>query len=172
MRRGSILLVVALLMGAAPAYRLTRTNGDVLYIVSYEKKGQFYVVTDTEGRVTQHFVGSVESIKPLSEEEAGSAGEGDNSSYSSGPGSTRHSGSFFGPSSARTSAKSTPRTTARNRARTTARRSYNYPDYLPFLDMSASNIGTTPTGIPLHMGPRGGIFHYSASGNKVYHSRK
>jgi hypothetical protein len=32
--------------------------------------------------------------------------------------------------------------------------------------------GTTATGIPLHMGPRGGIYHYSASGRKVYERKR
>jgi hypothetical protein len=33
---------------------------------------------------------------------------------------------------------------------------------------TSSSIGTTATGIPLYMGPRGGIYHYSKSGKKVY----
>jgi hypothetical protein len=53
-----------------PKFKLTRTNGDTFCIVSYEKKGPFYVVTDRDGKVTQHFEGSVKSIVPLSEEEA------------------------------------------------------------------------------------------------------
>jgi hypothetical protein len=36
----------------------------------------------------------------------------------------------------------------------------------------SSSLGTTPTGLQLHMGPRGGIFHYSKNGNKVYQRRK
>jgi len=31
--------------------------------------------------------------------------------------------------------------------------------------------GTTATGIPTYVGPRGGVYHYSASGNKVYQRR-
>jgi hypothetical protein len=41
-----------------------------------------------------------------------------------------------------------------------------------FVDQSQSGIGYTPTGKALNVGPRGGIYHYSASGRKVYHSRK
>jgi hypothetical protein len=37
---------------------------------------------------------------------------------------------------------------------------------------TSSSLGTTPTGIPLHMGPRGGIYHYSKSGKKVYERRR
>ena len=37
---------------------------------------------------------------------------------------------------------------------------------------SSSSIGTTPTGNPLHVGPRGGICHYSKYGNKVYQRHK
>jgi hypothetical protein len=32
--------------------------------------------------------------------------------------------------------------------------------------------GTAPTGIPLHVGPRGGIYHYSKNGNKVYERKR
>ncbi|HKZ40824.1 MAG TPA: hypothetical protein VJ044_07660 [Candidatus Hodarchaeales archaeon] len=32
-------------------------------------------------------------------------------------------------------------------------------------------IGTTPTGKTLYQGPRGGQYHYSKSGKKVYHKR-
>jgi len=32
--------------------------------------------------------------------------------------------------------------------------------------------GTTATGIPLHVGPRGGVYHYSKSGNKVYERKR
>ncbi len=32
--------------------------------------------------------------------------------------------------------------------------------------------GSTPTGIPAYTGPRGGTYHYSASGNKVYSKHK
>ncbi len=33
-------------------------------------------------------------------------------------------------------------------------------------------VGTTATGIPLHVGPRGGVFHYSTSGKKVYERKR
>jgi hypothetical protein len=36
----------------------------------------------------------------------------------------------------------------------------------------SSSPGYTATGIPLHVGPRGGVYHYSKSGKKVYHSRR
>lgn len=31
---------------------------------------------------------------------------------------------------------------------------------------------TTPTGIPIYEGPRGGRYHYSKSGNKIYERKK
>ena len=43
--------------------------------------------------------------------------------------------------------------------------------YTPPATASASP-GTTATGIPLHVGPRGGVYHYSASGKKVYQRKK
>ena len=33
-------------------------------------------------------------------------------------------------------------------------------------------IGKTATGIPIHVGPKGGHYHYSKSGNKVYEKKK
>ncbi len=37
---------------------------------------------------------------------------------------------------------------------------------------SGTEIGTTATGKTLYQGPRGGVYHYSKSGKKVYHKRK
>jgi len=37
---------------------------------------------------------------------------------------------------------------------------------------SETIISTTATGKTLYQGPRGGIYHYSKSGKKVYHKRK
>ena len=37
---------------------------------------------------------------------------------------------------------------------------------------SVDSAGTTATGIALHVGPRGGVYHYSASGKKVYQRRR
>jgi hypothetical protein len=42
----------------------------------------------------------------------------------------------------------------------------------PPLAMSPSDLGTTPRGFQLHTGPRGGIYHYSKNGNKVYQRKK
>jgi hypothetical protein len=50
-------------------------------------------------------------------------------------------------------------------------RSINDPDPQSRPSTSASP-GTTATGIPLHVGPRGGIYHYSKSGKKVYQRKK
>ncbi len=37
---------------------------------------------------------------------------------------------------------------------------------------SEQAFGTTATGIPTYVGPRGGIYHYSASGRKVYQRKR
>lgn len=37
---------------------------------------------------------------------------------------------------------------------------------------SETSIGTTATGKTLYRGPRGGVYHYSPSGKKVYHKKK
>jgi len=33
-------------------------------------------------------------------------------------------------------------------------------------------VGITPTGKTIYQGPRGGLYHYSKSGKKVYHKKK
>lgn len=35
-----------------------------------------------------------------------------------------------------------------------------------------TSVGTTATGKQLYVGPRGGVYHISPSGKKVYHKRK
>lgn len=37
---------------------------------------------------------------------------------------------------------------------------------------SNPTAGFTPTGIPQYVGPRGGVYHYSKNGNKVYSKKK
>lgn len=47
-------------------------------------------------------------------------------------------------------------------------------DNLPITGPDSSEVvtGYTATGIPIHTGPRGGQYHYSSSGKKVYERRK
>jgi hypothetical protein len=149
----------------APAgYRMTRTDGNVYLLKSYKQDGRFYTVTDINGKVTTHLIESVLSIRELSEEKLDEAV----ATYEPPGVSARAS------SSTRTSA----RTSSRSKARTTAR----IPDPVPvpkpdpppssYTSADSSSLGSTATGIPLHMGPRGGIYHYSKNGNKVYQRKK
>jgi hypothetical protein len=63
---------------------------------------------------------------------------------------------------------SMPRSTGSTRSRTVvSREDAVAPSY-----SGSSSLGTAPTGLQLHMGPRGGIYHYSKNGNKVYQRRK
>jgi hypothetical protein len=39
-------------------------------------------------------------------------------------------------------------------------------------DNKADSVGTTKSGQTIHEGPRGGLYHYSKSGNKVYEKKK
>jgi hypothetical protein len=59
-----------------------------------------------------------------------------------------------------------PKTTVRTTARTE-------PPKLPRLDPPQMSFGTrlAPGDYTTHVGPRGGVFHYSASGKKVYHKK-
>jgi hypothetical protein len=178
-----------------PVYQLTRIGNQVYYIVSYEKGESVYDVTETNGRVSRHYISSVKKIERLTPEEIqkysddldkpeavavtpsvrteprvgartqartsfseSSASGGLGPSFSAGPavstetakaGLSKASGT--GPGSARDpQASLVPR----------------------FVDQSQDNAGFSETGMPLHVGARGGIYHYSKNGNKVYHSRK
>ena len=42
----------------------------------------------------------------------------------------------------------------------------------PITPYVAPRSGSTATGIPTYVGPRGGVYHYSKNGNKVYQKRK
>lgn len=156
-----------------PKYRLVRTEGTKLLITEYEQDGDFYVVTDTNDKTSRHFIKSVKRIEPLTEAEIAEFDRQQDTSqaHSSSP---------------------TPRTTARvaspRTARTTARKSYSAsgtgnssrsettastaPPTQPTPPTQDAAAGTTATGIPLHVGPRGGVYHISKGGNKVYHSKK
>ena len=72
-------------------------------------------------------------------------------------------------SKARATYRSSARTGAKTKARTTPRSSR-----MPrseFTNQTQFNIGSTATGIPMHMGPRGGMYHITSGGNRSYHSR-
>lgn len=71
------------------------------------------------------------------------------------------------PGSYRGSSWRAPNLTPRRSSRGTARTSPPPASYL-----GIESPGTTATGIPLHVGPRGGVYHYSSSGRKVYERRK
>jgi hypothetical protein len=73
-------------------------------------------------------------------------------------------------------AKTEYRSSARARYRTSARKDASVAqasnDSEGSIHPSETPYGTTATGIPTYMGPRGGIYHYSASGRKVYERRR
>jgi hypothetical protein len=69
----------------------------------------------------------------------------------------------------RQSAPTHYRTTARSRYRSAYQTS---SEDEKTVRPSESPLGTTATGIPTYVGPRGGVFHYSASGKKVYQRRR
>jgi hypothetical protein len=94
------------------------------------------------------------SEEPPSSEGATSSSTGGSFSRSSAGGSYGGSSSKY-RSSARTGYRATPRT--------------DPPAVVP---NAGSVIGHTATGLPIHVGPRGGQFHYSKSGKKVYERRK
>lgn len=84
----------------------------------------------------------------------------------SGDSSAASAGSSSGSSSSyRSWSWTSPNLSWRGTARTAPRKDPP-PSYF------SGSPSSTATGIPLHVGPRGGVYHYSKSGKKVYHSRK
>jgi hypothetical protein len=79
-------------------------------------------------------------------------------------------------------AKKYPSTSIARKADTSARacwkRAYGdlpYEESVGVTNSSSSgggSVGSTATGLPLYVGPRGGIYHYSKSGKKVYQRKK
>jgi hypothetical protein len=69
----------------------------------------------------------------------------------------------------RSSAPTKYRSSARKKYRTVDQRSSDREATVP---TSEAAFGTTAAGNPTFVGPRGGIYHYSASGNKVYQRKR
>lgn len=86
-----------------PGYRLIRSDGPVYLIRDFRLDGSNYIVTDFGGKVMQHREAAVESIEPLSPEEARRVAP----SYVT-PGTTNDSLATY-----RKTARLMPRTTAR-----------------------------------------------------------
>jgi hypothetical protein len=57
-------------------------------------------------------------------------------------------------------------------SRSSARRKRTYRQTQPTFTPTEGAYGTTVSGIPTYIGPRGGVYHYSPSGNKVYERRR
>jgi len=138
-----------------PKHRVTTTRGEVLNVVSYTKKEPWYSLVLPNLKKRQVLISSVQSIEGLSEADA--IASTDESGESSAADSADH-----GPRiEARTVARRSP---PRRRPRFSA-------DYMSSpMPSGGLTGGTTATGLPLYMGPRGGIYHISSGGNKVYQS--
>ena len=159
-----------------PRFKLTRTGGQVYYFVSYEKRPPMYLLVDTKGKRSTQAIASVAKIEELTEEEIAALSNKVDETGSVEPAPlARTSARISSSSRARTAAPSyrkpgfsSPRST--NVESVAPPRSTNVESVAPRIE--GDGTGYTPTGIPLHTGPRGGIYHISKNGNKVYHSRK
>jgi hypothetical protein len=145
-----------------PRYKVTREGGETFYVVSFTKKPPWYVFTDTHSKKQNQLMTSVAKIEPLPEAEAEKVVDAYRVA-DDGSASARLGARVEARTKARVSAPSSSRKSSRS-----SRRADPDPPFLPYSPLSA---GASPTGLPLFVGPRGGIYHYSANGNKVYHSR-
>lgn len=147
-----------------PKYKVTRTNGQVYYFVDYTKKSPWYIFTTTRGTKASHLIDSVAKVEEIPEPQIKEI--------------EKKVDAGLPISSDEPKARTTPRVEARTTARTeppTGR----MPDFPPLLGStghtrlgSGGGTSSSSSSSSTHVGPRGGIYHYSASGNKVYHSRK
>ena len=139
-----------------PRYRVTRTGGQTLLATAYTKVPPWYVFTDLRGKKINNLVASVETIESLTPAEAAAEAEKESRR-------TVTIAERVGPS---------PRIEAKIEARSAARLEARMrpPDPFPVATFSGSSGGGARwSGGGVHVGPRGGVYHYSASGNKVYH---
>jgi hypothetical protein len=135
-----------------PRARVTRKGNLIFYVASYTRNKDWYTFVDTKGAKRTQLASSIERIEDLTPAEAFRLVAAPPEELS--PHATR--------------VPTGPRVAARTRYRSAARQDL-YAAQEAMLNQSMSNIGYTPTGIPMHMGPRGGIYHISSGGNKVYH---
>jgi hypothetical protein len=158
-------------------YRVTRKRGEVSEVVKITEKKPWYYFTDGSGKMSSQLIESVAKIEPIMQADieaaSGSAIKTSDPKLASG-GAIKAKENNQDDQSQRESelyeSRSAARITGRTKARTTARQ-YSQQPTSTFVDQSQSNSGYTATGIPLHTGPRGGVYHISSGGNKVYQSR-
>ena len=119
-----------------------------------DHKGYFYVVTNLDGKVTQHNVDLVAKIEPLTGEDA-----------------KRHpverSGEKSEPDSEAPLARYSAHTQARTQASYTAQEEALCPAAGPCAILALVDGRDADRPSP-DVGPRGGVYHDSASGSKVY----
>lgn len=130
--------------GDEDVYRVTRTGGQTFIASSYVEQKPWHIFTAPGGKQSRHMSSSIASIVKLDSADAKKA-----------------AGEAIDVES-----RNQARTVARTRARVAARTA---PPAPPVVESDDSGGGY---GSGTHIGPRGGVYHYSASGNKVYSKRK
>ena len=130
-------------------FRMVR-DGAVYLLREHRKEGKNYVVRDVYGKVTSHLIASVTSIEPLTGAQLDEAMVG----YET-PG-TRNKDK---PKAKPPTVFVTPEMI----------REFSIQPPPPPVARSSSDQGSS--GQTLHTGPRGGVYHISKNGNKVYHPR-
>lgn len=150
-----------------PRWKVTLRDGRVFLAVEYVTKGTWHVFTDIKGNKSTFAASAVKSIEPLPEAEAEQL-------LDEAPPEKLTSPRNVGP---RVEARTDARVVFRGSARITppVRKPRRPPPQMPsqpyIPEYVPSSAGYSATGLPLHVGPRGGIYHISKNGNKVYHSR-
>jgi hypothetical protein len=124
-----------------PRYLVTRTNGDKYLVVSFEKQPPWYVFTRPNGVKSQQLMEPVESVDEIPPERARE---------------------FLARANADREAEA-----ARIAAKLKAKMEAKNP---PPPDPPAA-VSVAPSTSGVHVGPRGGVYHYSKNGNKVYHKK-
>lgn len=158
-----------------PQYNSFGTADGPLFGVAKVKHDQEELARKAKENLQQALRAKEERLKKLEEELAASKADAERArtearvstplaAYSSVGNSSEAEGS--------SSARSTARTTARTGTRTAPREDPEDDKSIKELRARSPSGKYSATGLALHVGPRGGVYHYSASGKKVYHKRK
>lgn len=152
-----------------PRYRVEPKADEPYVVHDYEQKGEWYVFTDVHGRKSTYPASSISRVVPLEPHQSVAIVDASPSTSGTGHATARTRSGM----SIRIGPRIEARTQARLKPPPRKRRAPVLPPpaWNPFVGFGAG-AGYSATGIPLHVGPRGGVYHYSANGNKVYHSRK
>jgi hypothetical protein len=141
-------------------YRVTRTRGEVIEVVKVSEKKPWYYFTHATGKMSSQLMVSVSKIEPILQADLDKKAAVDRELHAEAvkqEKERREEEEKIRLEEFRLAAREEARTKARTEART---------------EPAAAGYSTSSSGRTNYTGPRGGVYHYSASGKKVYSKKK